>query len=533
MIEQLRAAYSNYRGIRFAACTGILVCWVLLYCLAGGFPPWAWRFLLHVFPQIPRLWKLQGSAVLLPLVGLGLLSTALLIMWGALLIVTLQVVLHWWRGFHDRQHFARDLQEAERLAEQMAESEREQRTRRERQWAMEWQPQPVAVAASAVPPRQAYAIAPTARAVNAPMPAVNLANRPASSPLPSQRVERSVIPSPAASAPPIPLRERLRIVPPPSDEPDDEYPTPIREGDEQEIDQYDTLTNLDDGERIEAFDTLPQVQAVQTTEAAQEEQPLRLVVGIGLDTGIARMGAPNEDNLFAIQGMRLGHTGPEPVGLFVVADGMGGHADGQEASRLAIQAISDAVVPSLLNKADRDESFMQLLKEGAHRANLAVYQRNRQRQHMMGTTLTAALVVGATAYVVNVGDSRTYRYRSSDGLVQITHDHSAVARMVESGLISREEVYTHPQRNQIYRCLGEKSTLEVDQFKEELQAGDVLLLCSDGLWEMVRDSDIEKIIAASVPHPSQISTILIQAALTRGGADNVSVVVVCVQDPDG
>jgi serine/threonine protein phosphatase PrpC len=175
---------------------------------------------------------------------------------------------------------------------------------------------------------------------------------------------------------------------------------------------------------------------------------------------------------------------------------------------------------------DGDDDFLQLLREGAHRANLALYQRNRQQPHMMGTTLTAAIVAASTAYVVNVGDSRTYIYRKGAELSPITRDHSIVARMVESGAITRDEVYTHPKRNQIYRCIGERASVEVDSFVEELHCGDVLMLCSDGLWEMVRDGDMQKIIESSASHPSQTSSMLVQAALSRGGADNVSVVVV-------
>jgi serine/threonine protein phosphatase PrpC len=253
---------------------------------------------------------------------------------------------------------------------------------------------------------------------------------------------------------------------------------------------------------------------------------LRLVVGVGLDPGLVRKNAPNEDTLLAIQGTRVTEAGSEPIGLFVVADGMGGHANGQEASRVAIQTMSDIIVPVIMRGADDDDDFLQLLREGAHRANLALYQRNRQQPHMMGTTLTAAIVAASTAYVVNVGDSRTYIYRKDAELSPITRDHSIVARMVESGAITRDEVYTHPKRNQIYRCIGERASVEVDSFVEELHCGDVLMLCSDGLWEMVRDGDMQKIIESSASHPSQTSSMLVQAALSRGGADNVSVVVV-------
>src|SRR5205085_448962 len=175
------------------------------------------------------------------------------------------------------------------------------------------------------------------------------------------------------------------------------------------------------------------------------------------------------------------------------------------------------------------DAFAELVAEGVHHANLAVHQRNRQKHADMGTTLTAALVVGATAYVVNVGDSRTYLYRDSAGLSQITRDHSLVARLVEAGAITPDEVYTYPKRNEIYRSLGRHATEEVDKFTVSLQIGDALLLCSDGLWEMVRDSDIKKIMKASLPHASQTSAMLIQAALHRGGKDNVSVIVVYIK----
>jgi serine/threonine protein phosphatase PrpC len=102
--------------------------------------------------------------------------------------------------------------------------------------------------------------------------------------------------------------------------------------------------------------------------------------------------------------------------------------------------------------------------------------------------------------------------------------------MVENGVITREDIYTHPRRNQIYRCLGEHASVEIDTFVVPLLPNDVLILCSDGLWEMVHDPDLEKIIASSAYSPGQLSTLLVQAALNNGGADNISVVVVRVAD---
>jgi serine/threonine protein phosphatase PrpC len=150
----------------------------------------------------------------------------------------------------------------------------------------------------------------------------------------------------------------------------------------------------------------------------------------------------------------------------------------------------------------------------------------------MGTTMTAALVVGATAIVANVGDSRTYLYREPQGLTKITHDHSVVASLVDAGIIKPDDIYTHPKRNQIYRSLGEKPTVDIDSFKVSLLPGDKLLLCSDGLWDMVRDPEIQRLMSAPAPDPSMTGKGLIQAALDGGGEDNVSVIVVSFSEAE-
>ena len=257
---------------------------------------------------------------------------------------------------------------------------------------------------------------------------------------------------------------------------------------------------------------------------------MSLVVGTRSNPGIKRQHKPNEDSLFAAQGERTLNSNAEQFGLFVVADGMGGHASGQDASRLAIKTIADRALPQLSgNESLTDDALTELLVDGVKEANLAVHQRNIQDRADMGTTMTAALIVGTTAYIANVGDSRTYLYRRPEGLKKITNDHSVVASLVEAGIIKPDDIYTHPKRNQIYRSLGEKPVIDVDSFTVHLQPGDKLLLCSDGLWDMVRDPTIEQILS-TVPDPSQTGNALIKAALDGGGDDNVSVIVVHINE---
>ncbi len=254
-----------------------------------------------------------------------------------------------------------------------------------------------------------------------------------------------------------------------------------------------------------------------------------LDIGTGLDAGIKRRGSPNEDSLLAVESITSSVTAPYPSGLFIIADGMGGHGNGQEASQLAIRAMRESILMTL-QLGIEDEALPELLSEAVQSANRSIYKRNQQRHADMGTTTTAALLWGTTAYIANVGDSRTYIYREVDGLTQVTQDHSTVARLVKRGAISAGDVYTHPKRNEIYRSLGNHPTVEVDTFTVTVQSGDILLLCSDGLWEMVHDAEIEEIMRSSASFCSQLCAMLVQAALNRGGKDNISVIAVGVRE---
>lgn len=276
--------------------------------------------------------------------------------------------------------------------------------------------------------------------------------------------------------------------------------------------------------------TIPKrhIKAEQATYpiVTKTKHTLSLDVGIGWDRGIARKHKPNEDGLLALEGICTHYDQLLPFNLLIVADGMGGHAQGQDASLLAIQSMTQSVLLSMIgNDNINGEFLLKTLLEGVQTANFSVHRYNRDNHIDMGTTITAALVFDGNAYIVNVGDSRTYLYREGDGLIRATRDHSLVARLVETGAITPDEVYTHPARNKVYRSLGEKEEVKVDWFTRHLQEGDFLILCSDGLWEMVRDQEIKHILKRYGTNPSQASSALVQAALKGGGTDNISVIV--------
>lgn len=263
-------------------------------------------------------------------------------------------------------------------------------------------------------------------------------------------------------------------------------------------------------------------------DAGGRPSTLALHVGSHLDPGIRRKHRPNEDTVIVSQGVipsSLASVPPQPFVLLVVADGMGGQGHGQEASTLAAQSLVEYISSSLSSQSKPSTDLLSLLSAGVQFANQAVYQRNQEQQTVMGTTMTVALVSETTAYIAHVGDSRLYLYREPYGMAQLTRDHSIVASLVARGIIAPDDIYTHPQRNLVYRSLGAEANVEVDAFTEPLVAGDTLLLCSDGLWEMVRDRQIADLLATPRSTPSAIAHTLIQAALAGGGDDNVSAIV--------
>lgn len=229
---------------------------------------------------------------------------------------------------------------------------------------------------------------------------------------------------------------------------------------------------------------------------------------------IGRCRSVNQDYIFMSE---------KPVGnlpnLFLVADGMGGHRAGDLASEYTVAMVREAAEKSM-----RQIPF-QILRSAFQYANQKLIEKARESSAYtgMGTTLVAATVVEDTAYIVNVGDSRLYKV--GETIEQITEDHSLVEEMVRMGEISREEARSHPDKNIITRAIGVADTVEPDYFDTKLQKGECLLLCSDGLSNMIKDSQIRAILARRESLQAGAKE-LVDTANENGGRDNIAVVLI-------
>jgi protein phosphatase len=208
--------------------------------------------------------------------------------------------------------------------------------------------------------------------------------------------------------------------------------------------------------------------------------------------------------------------------LLVVADGMGGHDAGEVASRIAVETVCNVVRLESAGNSD----MPSLVERSVQLANKAVRSEGEQRGSDMGTTLSVALVSEDTAYIANVGDSRVYRIENRS-IIQITTDHSLVAKLVELGKISKEEARNHPRSNLLYRTVGNSENVKIDTFRVEMEQGGTLLLCTDGLWGEVADEEIHRACSTENDAKAACSR-LVQMANGHGGKDNITAVVVKV-----
>lgn len=253
-------------------------------------------------------------------------------------------------------------------------------------------------------------------------------------------------------------------------------------------------------------------------------------VTVRTDTG--RLRDHNEDALLAMQWQLVSGQGGAPILLAAVADGMGGHSNGHLASRLVLRTLAATLAQGLahipLEGAESldDHQVVSLLREAVAGAARKMQEAEQHGLVDMGTTLCATLLVARRAFIANLGDSRAYLYDGT--LQQLTADHSMVAELVNRGELTPAEARVHPRRNEIYRMLGFGRPCEPDLFTLDLEPGDLLLLCSDGLNTMVEDEAILAVLQSET-QLDEAAQRLIDLANAAGGEDNISVALIRVE----
>lgn len=235
----------------------------------------------------------------------------------------------------------------------------------------------------------------------------------------------------------------------------------------------------------------------------------------------------NEDSIFAVTTTLAGNSGSLPFGLYIVADGMGGHQYGEVASNAAIRVVAGFVMRKFhdylfkLKPTQPEESLQEIMQIAVREAQKTI----QNEAPSSGTTLTAALVLGQQVTIAHVGDSRAYHIYPDGRSEVVTRDHSLVKRLEELGHISHDEAANYPHRNVLYRALGQGEILDPDIFTVAFPQAGYLMLCSDGLWGVVSENDLFKIITEA-PTLQRACQNLVDAANAAGGPDNISVILV-------
>ena len=252
---------------------------------------------------------------------------------------------------------------------------------------------------------------------------------------------------------------------------------------------------------------------------------LHINVGYGLSVGKQRN--HNEDAYFTLTSTLTYNENEVPFGLYIVADGMGGHRNGEIASELAIRTLVEHILREIYNPLmgrnpqPGEHSFQEVFQLAIEEANDEIIQNS----YGGGTTVTAVLIIGEQMTIAHVGDSRIYSVDPEGNLEALTRDHSLVKRLQELGQITSEEAAVHPQRNVLYRALGQGEPFEPEIISSSRPSSGGLLICSDGLWSIVAQNTLKQIINSSLT-PQQTCDNLIDAANLAGGPDNISAIFV-------
>jgi serine/threonine protein phosphatase PrpC len=266
-----------------------------------------------------------------------------------------------------------------------------------------------------------------------------------------------------------------------------------------------------------------QMQSIRTTQVKVE--PPQIIVGSGQSVGKQR--ELNEDSLFTLTATVAGNSGSLPFGLFIVCDGMGGHQYGEIASNAAIRTIAGYIVRKFHSylfsspSVPIDDSFQEIMQNAITEAQNTVLR----AAPGSGTTVTAVLMVGTQVTIGHVGDSRAYIMYPDGRFEPATRDHSLVRRLEELGQITPAEAAIHPQRNVLYRALGQGEALEADVLTMPFPQNGYMLLCSDGLWGVVPEEELRQIIL-NAPSPERACQGMVAAANAAGGPDNISAIIV-------
>jgi len=237
-------------------------------------------------------------------------------------------------------------------------------------------------------------------------------------------------------------------------------------------------------------------------------------------TDVGRCREANEDEFLV----------DETLGLYAVADGMGGHAAGEVASQLAIETLAEALRDSEWSRELDCEQARDRLADAVQLANEKICQTVSARNEWrgMGTTVVAMLICGERVVIGHVGDSRAYLLRGED-FRRLTGDHSWVAEQVRMGLLTDDDAHRHPMRNIVTRALGNRPEVVAEFTSEPCRPGDVFLLCSDGLNTMLTDNEIRQLLSDHAGDPETACRRLVEAANARGGEDNTTVIVLRIQ----
>ena len=210
--------------------------------------------------------------------------------------------------------------------------------------------------------------------------------------------------------------------------------------------------------------------------------------------------------------------------IFIVADGMGGYKGGEVASKLAVETSKNYIINNFNSIEHKRESISNLIKSAIEYANLVVYEKSKEVPELeyMGTTIDICLIIQNKVYIGHVGDSRVYRKRK-EFFRKLTTDHSYVQKLVSDGTITKEEAYNHPKKNMLIKALGCSSYVEPDVMVKGFLKDDILLMCSDGLTNMLRDEEIVQIINQN---PMEACNKLVNEANDKGGLDNITAVII-------